>query len=90
MVGIFWKWWTWECLPQLQECQRQSRASCNFAMGDIVLIIEDSAPHNSWVMGKVIQAIPDKNELVRQVKVKTKKNTLDRPITKVCLLQEAV
>lgn len=89
MADIFWKRWTREYLPQLQERHKWSHPSRNFATGDIVLIVDDSAPRNSWVMRKVIQTVPDKFGLVRQVRIKTKTSTLDRPITKICLLQEA-
>lgn len=88
MADIFWKRWIREYLPQLQERHKWFRPSRNFAVGDNVLVVDDSAPHNSWVMGKVIQTVPDKSGLVRQVHIKTKTNTLDRPITKICLLQE--
>ncbi|KAJ8375702.1 hypothetical protein SKAU_G00062820 [Synaphobranchus kaupii] len=78
-----------EYLPQLQERHKWSRPSRNFPIGDIVLIVDDSALRNSWVMGKVIQTVPDKFGLVRQVQIKTKTSTLDRPIRKICLLQKA-
>lgn len=88
MCNIFWKRWAREYLPLLQERQKWTRPSRNFAVGDIVLIVDDSAPRNTWLTGKVIQTIPDKTGMVRQVKIKTKTSTLDRPITKICLLQE--
>ncbi|KAK7896104.1 hypothetical protein WMY93_021429 [Mugilogobius chulae] len=88
MSDIFWKRWTREYLPLLQERQKWARPSRNFAIGDIVLIVDDSSPRNSWVTGKVVQTTPDKSGFVRQVRVKTKTTTLDRPITKICLLQE--
>lgn len=89
MADIFWKRWTREYLPQLQERQKWSHPSRNFTIGDIVLIVDDSAPRNSWVTGRIIHTVPDKFGLVRQVRIKTKTSTLDRPITKICLLQEA-
>ncbi|XDV52444.1 hypothetical protein PO909_021172 [Leuciscus waleckii] len=90
IADIFWKRWTREYLLQLQERQKWTRASRNFAEGDIVLIVDDSAPRNSWVLGKIIEVVPDAHGLVRRVRIKTKTTTLDRPITKVCLLQKAV
>lgn len=89
MSEIFWKRWAREYLPQLQERQRWTRPSRNFLVGDIVLIVDDTAPRNSWITGKVIHAISDKAGMVRQVRIKTKTSVLDRPITKICLLQES-
>ncbi|XP_025766185.1 uncharacterized protein LOC112847853 [Oreochromis niloticus] len=89
MSEIFWKRWAREYLPQLQERQRWTRPSRNFLVGDIVLIVDDTAPRNSWITGKVIHTISDKAGMVRQVRIKTKTSVLDRPITKICLLQES-
>ncbi len=86
---LFWKRWTKEYLPQLQERQKWSTATRNFIPGDIVLLVDDSAPRNSWIIGKVIQTFPDKKGFVRQVRLKTKTNFLNRPVTKICLLLEA-
>ncbi|KAL4009499.1 hypothetical protein ACER0C_003351 [Sarotherodon galilaeus] len=89
MSEIFWKRWAREYLPQLQERQRWTRPSRNFLVGDIVLIVDDTAPRNSWITGKVIHTISDKAGMVRQVRIKTKTSVLDGPITKICLLQES-
>ncbi len=76
-----------EYLPKLQVRQKWLRVS---VPGDIVLLVDETAPRNSWVLGKVIELVPDEHRLVRRVRVKTKTSELDRPITKVCLLLEAV
>ncbi|KAK0135318.1 hypothetical protein N1851_028839 [Merluccius polli] len=89
MADLFWKRMR-EYLPELQIRQKWSRVSQNFVPGDIVLLEDETAPINSWVMGKVIQSVPDENGLVRRVRVKTKTSELDRPITKVCLVLESV
>lgn len=89
MSNLFWKQWTKEYLPQLQEHQKLNKIKCNFVPGDIVLVVDDSAPRNSWIMGRVVKTVQDKRGLIRQVKIKTKTSCLDRPVTKVCLLQEA-
>lgn len=85
---LFWKRWTKEYLPLLLERQKWSAPSRNFVPGDIVLLVDDSAPRNSWITGKVIQTFPDNQGFVRQVRLKTKTNCLNRPVTKICLLQE--
>lgn len=65
------------------------KVSRNYKPGDIVLIVDESAPRNSWVMGRVTNTVQDEHGLVRRVQVKTKTSELDRPITKICLLLEA-
>ncbi|XP_034530056.1 uncharacterized protein LOC117805434 [Notolabrus celidotus] len=89
IADLFWKRWVKEYLPQLQERQKWQSTRRNFIPGDLVVVVDESAPRNSWLTGRVVQAVPDKRGLVRQIRVKTKTSCLDRPITKVCLLQEA-
>lgn len=53
------------------------------------MLVDDMAPRNTWITGRIVDTVPDKNGLVRSVRIKTKTSYLNRPITKVCLLQEA-
>ncbi|KAK2919176.1 hypothetical protein Q8A73_003547 [Channa argus] len=89
MADLFWKRWVKEYLPELQRRQKWTHAKRNFVTGDIVLIVDESAPRNSWVIGRIIHTIQDERGLVRQVRIKTRTNEFDRPITKVCILQES-
>lgn len=89
LADVFWKRWCKEYLTQLQERQRWSSPGRNFCVGDVVLIVDDTSPRNSWPLGRIVETFPDGNRLVRQVKVKTKTSELCRPITKLCLLQES-
>ncbi|KAL3987757.1 hypothetical protein ACER0C_014872 [Sarotherodon galilaeus] len=88
LSDIFWKRWTKEYLPLLQERQKWLVTRRNLRPGDVVLIADDSAPRSSWLMGKVESRVPDSHGLVRRVFVKTKTSVLERPIDKLCLLLE--
>ena len=88
LANLFWKRWTREYLPILQERQKWLDVKRNLKVGDVVLIGNSSAPRNSWPMGIVQETIPDREGLVRQVKVKTSTNTLIRPVDKLCLILE--
>ncbi len=89
LANIFWKRWIGEYLPLLQERQKWKVKTRNFQLGDVVLVVDDNAPRNSWIMGKIIETIKDKKGLIRQVKIKTMSTCLARPITKLCRLLEA-
>lgn len=89
LVDLFWNRWTREYLSLLQERQKWLKPKRNFMTGDIVLIVDSSSPRNSWLMGRVVETFPDSSGTVRRVKIKTKTNTLERPINKLCLLEEA-
>ncbi len=86
---LFWKRWLREYLPLLQERQRWSKERQSLVPGDIVLIADPTAPRGSWLLGRVLETYPDRKGLVRSAQVKTKTSTLVRPVTKLCLLQEA-
>lgn len=89
LADLFWRRWTKEYLLGLQERQKWSHPKRNISENDIVLIVDESAPRNSWVMGRVIQTIKDSRGHVRQAKVKSSTTVLLRPVTKFCLLLES-
>ena len=88
LADIFWKRWTKEYLPTLQQRQKWFYPERNLKVGDIVLIIDSSAPRNSWAMGKVEKVHEGSQGFVRSVTVKTKTSMLVRPVSKLCLLLE--
>lgn len=90
LADLFWTRWTREYLPLLQERQKWTKLKRNFEPGDVVLVVDSSFPRNTWIMGRIIQTIPDSSGTVRRVKLQTKTSTLERPINKLCLLQEAM
>ncbi len=87
LTNIFWKRWVREYLPGLQERQKWNRQRRNFAVGDIVLVVDQSTPRNLWPIGRIVRVYPDKKGFVRSVDVKTKMTVLERPINKLCLLE---
>ncbi|KAJ8037714.1 hypothetical protein HOLleu_18605 [Holothuria leucospilota] len=89
LADLFWKRWLREYLPQLQQRQKWLKPMRDFAIGDIVLVMDDNAPRNSWSMGRISSVMPDTNGEVRRVKVKIASRELERPIAKLCLLLEA-
>ncbi|KAL2099386.1 hypothetical protein ACEWY4_005866 [Coilia grayii] len=44
LADLFWKRWVREYLPMLQERQKLTRVKKNLTAGDIVMIVDDSAP----------------------------------------------
>lgn len=88
LADIFWKRWVHEYLPIMQERQKWNKRRRNFAVGDVVSVVDPTAPRGSWILGRIAEVIHDHNGLVRTVKVKTQTSILERPITKICLLLE--
>jgi len=88
LAGLFWRRWIQEYLPLLQERQKWSQRKRSLVVGDVVVIMDSTAPRGSWPLGKVLEVYSDKRGLVRSVKLKTKTNIIERPITKLCLIRE--
>ncbi len=86
---LFWKRWIREYLPSLQMTTKWTSTKRNFQLNDLVIIADEKAPRNSWLLGRIVKTIPDSQGLIRKALVKTKSSTLLRPIHKLCLLMEA-
>lgn len=89
LADLFWKRWTQEYLPLLQERQKWNTERRNFVPGDVVVIVDSTAPRGSWILGRILETFNDKKGLVRSVRLQTKTSVLERPVTKICLLCEA-
>jgi hypothetical protein len=87
LADVFWRRWTREYLPTLQLRQKWTESTRNTRIGDIVIVIDDNMPRNTWLLGRVIQCYPGSDGLVRSVKVVTKNATLVRPVHKLSLLE---
>ena len=54
-----------------------------------VLIAEDNVLRNRWPVGLVMEVFCGEDGGVRSVKIKTASSVFRRPVTKLCLLEEA-
>lgn len=88
LSDLFWKRWRREYLPLLQERQKWNQRRRSLKAGDIVVIMDSSAPRGSWPLGRVLDVYPDKQGLVRSVRLQTKGSVVERPVTKLCLVHE--
>ena len=88
LSDLFWKRWTREYLPLLQERQKWLFPSRNVQVGDVVLVVDSSAPRGSWLLGRVREVYPDRNGFIRNVSLRTKSSTLVRPISKLVMILE--
>ncbi|KAF7642276.1 hypothetical protein LDENG_00261020 [Lucifuga dentata] len=89
LADLFWQRWTTEYLPIMQQSNWHNMKR-NLCPDDLVIIVDSTAPRNSWLMGCVVKTFPDSKGFIRSVLVKTKTNILQQPISKLCLLMEAI
>ena len=76
-ADLFWKRWLKEYLPELQRRQRWLQPQRNLQEGDVVLIVDDTTPRNSWPMGRVQQVHLDKKGFSSKCDSENKINDLD-------------
>ena len=102
LANEFWSRWRREYLQNLQVRSKWQGEKRNAQQGDIVLISDENLSRSQWRLGKIVEAIPDKDGLVRKVKLlvgtssldsKGKRTEskvyLDRPIHKLVLIYES-
>jgi len=86
LADVFWKRWLKEYLPALQERSKWYHQARNLKPGDVVLLVTDSN-RGQWPLARVVDVYTSADGIVRSVKVLSNGSTLDRPISKVCLLE---
>ncbi|XP_077968087.1 uncharacterized protein LOC144422128 [Styela clava] len=90
MTDCFWKRWLKEYLPTLQLRQKWHKPVRNFAIGDIVLIVDEKTKRGFWPKGLIEEVFPDSDGHVRSVRVRTADSCYMRDIRKLCLLEGVV
>ena len=91
LADVFWRRWVREYLPSLQERQKWQKQHRNFAVNDVVLVLDETKARNSWPLARILEVFPNRQDgLVRSVKLKTSTSVLTRPIDKIVLLESAV
>ena len=57
-------------------------------VGDVCLISEENVTRPNWPLGRIIEAIPSKDGLIRTYKLKTNSAVLSRPAQRLHLLEK--
>ncbi len=87
LSDLFWRRWTKEYLPLLHFRSKWSHPTRSLTTGDLVLIMDQNRPRNSWLIGRISETFPSEDGLIRSVRIKTSKSEFVRPVNKVCLLE---
>jgi hypothetical protein len=84
-----WKLWQDEYLPTLLERAKWRFRDRDLQLGDTVLVVDNNLPRNMWSVGWIKKVFKGENSCVRSAVVKTPKGEYERPITRLCVLEEA-
>ncbi|XP_064120644.1 uncharacterized protein LOC135225243 [Macrobrachium nipponense] len=88
MAEQFWARWKREYLSGLQQRQKWFKERRNVRVGDIVLMVNESAARCHWPLARVVQTKAGKDGLVRTVTVRREGKDYDRPLSKLVLILE--
>lgn len=86
MKEHFWERWLKDYVPTLQERGKWQREKKEYKIGQIVIIKDENLGPAHWLLGRIVEIIPSRDNLVRSVKIKTKNSILSRPVQKICIL----
>lgn len=89
LLDEFWTKWIKGYLPMICRRTKWFDDVKPVEVGNLVVLVEESA-RNSWTRGKVVKAIPGSDGRVRRVDVLTAKGVIQRPVTKVAVLDVTV
>ena len=89
LANVFWKRWIDEFLPMLNKRQKWLTKEENLKRDSIVLLVDERLPRAKWLLGRVVDVYPDKNNLIRTVLIKTKSGLAKRPVNKLCLILDS-
>lgn len=82
----FWRRWSQEYLTQLQQRSKWRRHKSNVSAGSMVIIKDDTSPPLVWKLGRIVDASPGADGIIRVVRVKTAKGIIKVPIVRLCVL----
>ncbi|KAJ8021510.1 hypothetical protein HOLleu_38743 [Holothuria leucospilota] len=87
LTNEFWTRWRREYLQTLQTRARSwTKEKLNLQVGDIVMLKEEEMVRGRWRLGRILETIPSKDNLVRKCLRKKNPTILERPIHKLVLL----
>ena len=89
LADQFWKRWRKEYLPTLMKRCKWLQDPANLEVGQVVLIVDDTAPRGYWPLARVTKTFPGQDGRVRSVEVQAAAGGIyQRPVTKICGLEE--
>ena len=89
IVDSFWKRWTRDVFPTLVPRKKWHVESRNVKVDDIVTVADMKPVRGKWAVGRVTEAYPGTDGLVRNITVKTATGEYSRPATKIAVIHPA-
>ncbi len=88
ILNQFWKRWSHDYLLEQSVRRIWKTPRTDDLMGRVVLVKDDHLSRNEWMIGRIVEILPSKDGLVRNVVVKTKTSRLRRGVQKLALFEQ--
>lgn len=86
LVSDFWKLWSKEYFHQFQTRNKWKDSQPNVKLNQIVLIMEDNESPTQWSMGRIVNIIKGRDNLVRVAEIMVSNKIIKRSIHRLSLL----
>lgn len=87
LANRFWKIWVNEYLPTIAQRTKWYRKTEPLAVGDIVIVVNEGTPRNTWQKGRIIGVNPGNDGQVRSAAVQTNTGIYTLPAVKIAVLK---
>lgn len=88
LADHFWRRWLREYLPTLVPRGEPKNNARPLQIGDVVLVVDNTLPRNTWPMGIVVRTHPATDGSVRVVEIRTRTGVFRRPVSKLVVLEK--
>lgn len=85
-VDRFWHRWVKEYLPIITKRSKWFQKCPPVNINDIVIVVDENLPRNCWPKGRIIDRVLAKDGQVRRVVVKTQHGLMNRPVSRIAVL----
>lgn len=86
LANQFWKKWISDYLPTITRRTKWFKNTPSIKEGDVVLIVDENLPRNTWPKGRVISTRTGKDGVVRSATIQTERGIYNRPVVKLAVL----
>jgi hypothetical protein len=89
LIRHFWHRWLQEWIPSLGSRKKWTSSTRDFAIGDVVIVMNSETVRGQWPLGRITEVMPGKDGHVRVVKVQVGKTVFTRSINYLCPLESS-
>lgn len=86
LANHFWRRWVREYMPTLTRRTKWFKDVKPIEVGDVVIVVDENEPRNSWPKGRILEVFKGKDGQVRRALIQTQNKVMDRPAVKIAVL----